>query len=393
MRTVLAGLLVVGGCTRTPDPKTNEPTIVPVDSAEPDDTAPPDDSADTGDPLEPVALAGRVEWPEAGVHDAVLAVAASHVTFHADTVAFGSTLEGVAVNADGTFILDLPARPPTTELAALAPADHPHLRGALYMLTAFVPTSTGSLHFAEGRPIRGMAFHRMLVWFDPTTLGDSGWPGGWTLIDTGLAGSYNPPSCLVGTTQPLMWRWSDGYPHLHAIGEEDLVIGLRGVEVPLDIAGRRSGSLGVIDRLAGVPQQVASGESPSLEPVVDIDIRGDDFSATLDTAPPPSHDLTSDADWQVTLAYVLQYADDGDGRWTLDGDGDRTVLQSACFEGQPVYIRYTREVDTWRGIRLLDCQEGQVGWRLMTLTDAGDTYVALDDAASASLTVSSACRY
>ena len=376
------------GQPKQPAGETGAPT-----TASPDDTAPPADTDDTGTPLLPVALHGRVDWPAGATPDADLVVAAAHTTWQADTVTFGATIAGAEVAADGSFTIELPARPPSDALVRPSPTEHPDLVGALYLLTAFVPATTGSVFFAEGRPIRGMAFDRLLVWLDPDTLGDADWPGGWTLMDTGLAGSYNPPACLVGTTQPLLWRWADGYPTVHPIDEDDLVIGLRGASAPLTVAGAVSLGAGAPDRLAGVPQQVALGESTSLEPVLDVDLSGDTFSTVLSEPPPLTHNLGGESAWQVTLAYLLQYTDNGDGRWTLAGDGAATVTQSACADGSAVYLRYTRDVETWRGMRLLECQGGQVGWRLLTLDPTGATYAAVSREASAALTVSSACRY
>ena len=396
-RLYLAAVLL-GACGAPATPgKASPPEVGGGDSGAATTTDPGDDTGDGPDPdpvLEARVLSGTVVLPPDPLpSDAELVVGATHLSFAADTAAFGATLAAAAPDADGGFELALPAVPPRDTHIALAPADHPDLRGALYMLTAFTPSATGALHFYEGLPIRGMAFHRLLVWLDPTTLGDSGWPAGWSLVDTGLEGTHAGPACLVGTTQPLMWRWSDGYPRFHAFDMEPLQLPLRGVAVGLDLAGTVSGSLSGRDRLAGVPLQVANGTDPDLLPVLDVDLTGGAFSARLDTEPPASHDLDGDPAWTVTLAYLLQYTDDGDTAWTLAGDGAATTARSACADGRPVYARYTREVTTWRGARLLDCQVGQVGWRLVSVEEAGGSYRALTDAAATSLVVSDDCAY
>ena len=388
----LGSLLWLAACSTPATPKApgSGETVAPGANH----TGAPDsgDGTDTGSEPPPVRLTGQVAWPDNGTPDPVLGLAATHTTWLADTVSFGATLVGVEVAPDGRFTLELPARPPAGQLGHPAPSDHPELVGSVYMLTAFLPTTTGALHFAEGRTIRGMAFHRLLVWLDPQTLGDSGWPGGWSLVDTGLQGAHNPPACLTGTTQPLMWRWQDGYPVFHEV-DEALVMPMRGAEAPLHLSGTVSGSLSGTDRLAAIPQQVALGESTTLEPPLDVDLTGGSFSATLSEAPPLSHNTGGDTSWQVTLAYLLQYADDGDGHWSLSEDGEATTAYSACAGGRATYLRYTRDVTTWRGIRLLECQNGRAGWRLLTLDDTGGTYMALDDAASLELVVSADCRF
>ncbi len=350
-----------------------------------------DTSEDTGTEAEPVDLVGRVVWPVGGEKDDVLAVSATRMGWRSDTVEFGNTIAGTTTLSDDTFVLSLPARPPSSDLSALSPTEHPDLSGAMYLLTAFVPSASGSLSFVEGRTIRGMGFHRLLVWLDPDSLGDSGWPGGWSLVDTGLEGSYNPPACLVGTTQPLIWRWADDYPFFYELGEDDLAIDLRGAPTPAPLHAAVEGDRGTRNRLAAVPAQVLTGEDTSLAPVFDVDMTGSAVDLTLTDAPSATHDL-GDSDWRVTLAYVLQYTDNGDGRWTLAGDASGTTGHSACHDGRPVYARYSRDIDDWRGFRLLECQNGRVGWRFLVVNDAG-TYSALTDEEAANLSISPSCAF
>lgn len=274
-------------------------------------------------------------------------------------IAEGAVEEGVAV-------LALPVAVPATELDGLARA-LPGVQGALYGLVAWAPAGEDAV-FAEGEALLGVALDRLLLFRGPGEA-PAGWPEGWSVVDSGMAGMYEPNRCLYDTTEPLLWREAEGYPRFFTL-DEAVPLTLRGREAGLAVdlqLGALSGGQG---RYGLVPHQLAVGADPELEAVFDEPLPppGEGLGFTLDAPPPAAHDLTADPDWRHTLAYGVPYVDiDGDERWSAS---DPMPEVGTCHERTPVAFRYTRPVTTWRGLRLLDCYSGQVGWRLVRW-DAG----------------------
>ena len=72
---------------------------------------------------------------------------------------------------------------------------------------------------------------------------------------------------------------------------------------------------------------------------------------------------------------------------------DWNLLATTCLDGEVVYTRYTRELDSYRGWRFLDCYSGTVGWRA-TRTDPDTGALAfLSPAEAAALTVDTTCSW
>ncbi len=387
MRSLFPILLLVG-CSVTQS-KSSTGSADRSDTAE---SLPPGDSADTGSiPPAGVTFAGTARVPESASYSGPLAVSAVHMNFLGGSVALGGSLDTVQLDGSGAFTLSLPGSPPESHRAALSPADHPDVTGALYALPVFVPDDPDSAVFYEGQVIRGLPFDRFAVWLDPATVGDTGWPGGWSLVDTGMGGSYEPPLCHLGSTQPLTWRWYDGFPVFYGL-DSGVDVRLRGLLASLDIEGTVSGDVGELDRMAAIPQQVAIGEDTSLAPLADMALTGT-FEASLTEVPSDDYDLSDASDWRFSMSLLLRYADDRDGQWTFSEDAGQTTLMSACDGPRPVYARFTREVSTWMGMRLLDCYEGQAGWRLVTLNESTRSYTYLSDRDSQALMASESCSY
>lgn len=386
-------LLTLLGCSSTPD-KAHDPS-----SEASDTSAPADSGSDTGDGQDSndpgpttVSLAGQVEVPESTVLTGPLAVSVVHLTWNEGAVTLGLSLDSVRIDGVGGFSLSLPDPPPDSHLSQLSPSDHPEVVGAMYALPVFVPDDPVAPVFYEGQVIRGLPFDRFAVWLEPSSVGEAGWPGGWSLVDSGMAGSYAPPFCHLGSSQPLTWRWADGYPLFYSL-DSLLSVRLRGLRASLELGGTVEGAVAGADRLAAIPQQVASGEDTRLSPVADMSLADGSFAELLTDVPGPDYDSSGDPDWRFSMSLLLRYVDDGDGSWTLAADGAQTSLQTACDGRRPAYLRYTREVNTWMGVRLLDCYEGQVGWRLVTLNETTRAYTYLSDADSQRLTVSDDCSF
>jgi len=394
MKRLLSAVVLVG-CAGTSSKSPAGPSGG-TDTSVSDDTASAVDSADTADSggSDPstVTLSGTTAVPESTESTGPLAVSAVHLTFDNSSVTLGLSLDTVPLDEAGAFTLTLPDPPPQSHLSALSPSDHPEVSGALYALPVFVPDNPDSAAFYEGQTMRGMPFDRFAVWLDPDSVGDTGWPGGWSLVDNGMGGSYAPPSCHLGSTQPLTWRWYDDYPVFYEL-DSGVEVRLRGLLATLGVGGTVEGDVGEEDRLAAIPQQVATGADSALAPLADMALSSGSFQATLTEAPSADYDSSGDPDWRFSMSLLLRYADDGDGQWTLSGDGEQTTLQSACDGRRPAYVRYTREVSTWVGMRLLDCYEGQAGWRLVTLNEATRSYTYLNDRESQALGVSETCSF
>ena len=297
----------------------------------------------------------------------------------------GPIAEGAVV--DGVAALVLPERIEADALDALARA-HPGVQGALFGLVAYAPTAEGG-SFAEGQPLLGLALDHLVLFRAPGEA-PAGWPEAWSVVDTGMAGMYAPNRCLYDTTEPLLWREAEGYPRFAAVT----------APVPLLLRGREAGldveiTLGLMpdapDRYALVPHQLAVDPEAGLTPVVDLPLPepGSPLGFALRAPPDDAHDLTSDPDWRHTLAYGVPYVDgDASGGWT---GADPAPRVSTCADRMSVAFRYTRPVSTWRGLRLLDCYSGQVGWRLVRWDEAVGNEVYLPAEAALALRSEDGC--
>jgi hypothetical protein len=86
----------------------------------------------------------------------------------------------------------------------------------------------------------------------------------------------------------------------------------------------------------------------------------------------------------------VPYVDgDASGGWT---GADPAPRVSTCADRMSVAFRYTRPVSTWRGLRLLDCYSGQVGWRLVRWDEAVGNEVYLPAEAALALRSEDGCN-
>lgn len=325
----------------------------------------PDVSPDSGDPTDTAApqaptLGVRVEEP------ALALAPGGHLRVAAVPLRFGGASGGPELGAalsigeliEGAAELGLPIQAPEAHMGGLARA-YPEVQGALYGLVVYVPDESGA--FREGLPLLGVALDRLLLFRLPGEA-PAGWPEGWSLVDSGMAGMYAPNRCLYDSTEPLLWREAEGYPRFSPLSD-GVRIALRGRAAALDLEIDLAALEPSLDRLALMPLQRAIGADPTLALLDDLARPAEGTLAfTLEAPPPADHDLSRDPDWRHTFAYGLPYGDlDGSGAWS---EADDTPGAGLCVAGLPVGLRYQRPVQSWRGLRLLDCYGAQVGWRL-----------------------------
>ncbi|MDP2316595.1 MAG: hypothetical protein Q8P41_27120 [Pseudomonadota bacterium] len=337
-----------------------------------DTDADTDTDTDT-DPPEPQTLAGVVTIPAGAARSGGETVAVVRIVF-GDGPLVGATLASAVVGGDGAFALEIPGAPADTDLTALE-RDAPDLRGALYAIVAFADTD-GDGAWAEGENLLGLAMDTWLAY----TVGDAAWPAGWWLADLGLAGQHAPNRCLLDTTAPLAWR--DGYP-LASDLSDGVVVPLRGLSAPLDLAGTVGTLPAGVAHLAALPYEGVFDVTQVYPAAADIPVATGPFALTLVDPPPADTDYNSDPDWRYTVHLNVLYTDrDGTGGWTVDDplDGGTT-----CLDGALVYARYTRPLSTYRGYRFLDCYDGTVGWRAVRTDAASGAAVYLTAAEAASL--------
>jgi hypothetical protein len=209
------------------------------------------------------------------------------------------------------------------------------------------------------------------------TTGDADYPEGWSLVDLGLDGQYRPNRCLADTTAPFGWR--TGYPDFYAV-EEGLTVSLDGLPTELVLAGTFGELAAGALTLQGVPYQQLVDDSLGWPSLYELPI-ADTFSVTLSDEPPDEQDMGSDPDWRYTMAI------------NLVGDADGYDGAATCLDGESVYTRYTRTVDSWRGYRFLDCYTGTVGWRAARTDPDTEAVVYLSAEEAASLTVDNTCSW
>ncbi|MBL8617203.1 MAG: hypothetical protein JNM72_16455 [Deltaproteobacteria bacterium] len=297
----------------------------------------------------------------------------------------GPIAEGAVV--DGVATLELPLSLEADALDGLARA-HPAVQGALFGLVAYAPTAEGG-SFAEGQPLLGLTLDHLVLFRAPGEAPE-GWPEAWSVVDTGMAGMYAPNRCLYDTTEPLLWREAEGYPRFSLVTDPVPLL-LRGREAGLDVEVTMGLLPDAPDHYALVPHQLAVDPEAGLAPVVDLPLAeaGSPLRFSLRAAPEESHDLTADPDWRHTLAYGVPYADaDGSGGWS---GADPAPRAGTCADRSSVAFRYTRPVSTWRGLRLLDCYSGQVGWRLVRWDEAVGNEVYLPAEAALALRSEDGC--
>lgn len=312
------------------------------ESSEPVDTTPPG-------PL----LLGTASFPDDTPAAEALSLGVVRIVY-GDGPLLETTLSVAPLNEDGRWAVELPQAAPEEHIGALSRMDT-SLTGALYAIVAFYDAD-GDGAFTEGEPLRGASFDRMLLWLSGEP--PEGYPLGWSVVDSGFAGQYEPNRCRLDTTEPLLWRSAQGYPVFY--GLSDMVsMRLSGVEVGLHLAGSVPDAQDGVFGVVGLPYQAFSGGVS--DRIYTVAVSGQRFEAQLDAPPPDTHYVGGDPDWAYTYHFNLLFRDldqDQVFDYTEEVEGSTT-----CINDQPVYTRYTRPVHSWRGYRFLDCYGGTVGWR------------------------------
>lgn len=370
----LLALLVA--CQTTPGGGKPGDTSGPGDSAEPQDTAAVDDTGSGDDTAEPEALI------VSGVVDTSgLAAAPDDVQVSLVPVLFGlgpELLEPLATTTPddaGAFSFTLPTEPPNGhryEIGEFQPRD---VFGATYFALAWRDL-TGDGRTADD-PILGIALDGLVVWADDTAL-DEGWPAGWSVVDTGLVGTYANSRCFSDTDLPLQWRRESPYPAFSAVPDATVTVPLIGVPRALSLTAPVAGVPASSDRLGLLNyREVFQGEVGLALPA-DEPVPAETWSLALATAPDPAEDFVSTEDQEYALFVPLTYADaDASGSWTEGDAPDGTTLCSA--DGDRLMLRYTRETSTFQGYKFLDCRDGSAGWRVVQRQSSGLWADYLDD--------------
>lgn len=348
-----------------------------------------DDGLDSGASPDTVSVQVRVHEPSNAI-DVSTPLRVSLIP-----VGFGESVGGPRLGVpladapvvDGVATLTLPEALPADALDGLARAI-PDAQGAIFALVAWQPVDDVA-EFAEGQPLLGVALDRLVLYLAEGDM-PPGWTRGWSLLDSGMAGMYAPNRCLYDTTEPMLWRESEGYPRFYGLyAGVDLL--LRGRPAALELAVQFGLLSSAPERYSLVPHQLAAGTDPSVRAEFDVPLPapGVPLSALLDRAPPDNHDLTGDPDWRHTLAYGVPYVDiDDSGSWSAE---DPAPTIGTCVDRMSVAFRYTRPVSTWRGLRMLDCYSGQVGWRLVRWDESVGNEVYLPAESGLSLRVEDGC--
>lgn len=334
-------VLVLAGC-RSPEPLESGCPTGPCDTGAPEASG----VALTGVPAEDAPVTGPIR---AGL---------VRVRFGGGP-AVGETLLSAILAPGESATLSLPVDGPGLASDPLAPGAAPGdvgVEGTLLLPLAWEDVDADGA-FDEGEVIRGASLARWVAWLQageaPVEV------PGWSGVDLGIAGAYEPGRCMLDTTWPLAWR--DGWPAWSDL-DPGIALPLPGFPASLTLGGVVGALPAGITGLVGLPYPAFT--AGGVQSAFDVPLDGATFSASATQAPPASDDTGTDPDWRTTMHLPLAYADTGgDGAWS---DGDPLDAVTTCLDGNPVWARYTREVTSYRGYRFLDCYAGTVGWRAVT---------------------------
>jgi hypothetical protein len=365
-------LLALVACT-SPGPKgqgagANDTGDANGDDDSADDGADDTSADDTADPT-PIVVQGQVATERFTDLPQGLWVSAVPVEFGRGPLLHPAAASG-PVDSEGRFTLTLPTQPLLSdqyEVGEFQPLD---VSGATLVL--FLHASDGDA-YAEYDPILGLALDQMLVWLDGTAP-DHDWPAGWSVVDSGMAGTYDGGRCLSDTRLPLQWRSESAYPSFDPIEGTTLTLALPGAAADLDVSATVAPLPEGVDRLAALPYDVVFAGAESPEPAWDTALSEGALAWSPTAIPPDEADVTQSPYWRYALYVPLTYMDGGpdgeaDGGWTPDDTPDGGTFCSA--DGDRVMLRYSRPVTNWQGYKLMECQGGTVGWRVVSRTDAG----------------------
>lgn len=342
---------------------------------------PTDDSGPWVDTGSSPGLAGAVLLPEDTVGGEPLTAGLVRVEFGEGPL-LHETLAAAEADAAGDFLLTWPAEAGTA-VASSPGNDHPDALAAFYLILIFVDDDASGT-WEEGERIAGGALDRWLVWLEGELPED--WPVGWSVVDLGLAGQYKPNRCLSDSTLILTAREDDGYPVFYDL-DSAVAVRLRGLEASLSLGGSMSGLDAGHERFLSLPYQALTPETiADYVPVFDVAAAEGAFTVDLSEPPPLSHAFSSDASWRYSVHVNLLYEDlDDDGAW--DHEQDDLSPATTCAAGLWTYARYTWPISDYRGLRFLDCYEGQVGWRTAYTDPDSGSSVYMSSTESAALTV------
>ena len=362
MRTLSLGLLLLGSACadKAKDSPADSAPDDTTDSVPPDDTG-PDIVPRTGD------ISGSITLPEGVTEAATIKVALVRIEY-GDGPDLRETLAVTgALNSAGAadYTLSLRERPPDEAISELDDG----LWGALYIPLVFVDQDDNG-SFVSGERIAGGGLSRLVVWLEGAL--PDGVPLGWSVVDTGLSGSYETGNCLLDTTSPLSWRepFNKDYPAFYGL-DEPVEVSLRGLLADVVVGGQVAG-LEEGTRVALLPYQVVyAGEPldkfPSLGDLA-LDKAGR-FSRLLDTEPDTGLDVAPDPAWDYALSFAVTYTDaDGSGGYST---GEAAGDASLCSGNSLAAVRYTWPVREYRGWRLMECYDVVAGWRVVTRNSGG----------------------
>ncbi len=370
MRTLLPLLLI--GCG---DKEGIADTAPPID-----DTAPLDSGDSAVTAVDPV-ITGTVVLPEDTAMPAEVTVGVVHLRFNWGPSVEG-TLASAVVGKDGSFTLELPREPLSVSIYELE--EKLKLDGATHFLVAFEDTN-GDGGFDEGEPLLGAPLERMVVFLEDSPSIPEGWSAGWSLVDSGMSGTYETGNCLLDTDSPLTWRDYAGYPDFSLI-TDPVEIPLFGLPATLTLSGTAVG----VSRIGIFAYQELSGDA-DIAPLADA-ASTDTFSIALTEPPPEEAWITADPDWNYALGIPVAYTDtDKSGGYSKK---DERSNLTTCLDGEDAIARYTKPVTAWRGWRLMECYEANAGWRLVTqAADSGWKSFRTSAEAAALHIEDGACRW
>ncbi|MFT7520845.1 MAG: hypothetical protein ACI9MC_002996 [Kiritimatiellia bacterium] len=320
-----------------------------------------DTDRDTGTVDIPPTFLGYIEKPSdverQGEH---IRVAAVQVRVQGDgSWLVVDTLASGKLSGTGNFGMELPEVISADQHVDLGAG----MRGAVYVPVAFDDLNNDEV-YQDGVDdlVLGFSSNRWLAWIEAG--GDS---KGWAVVDT--------------TVEP--WKQ---YPLT-----EQTVVRLRGLDAVGKISGIYEGedkSLGVVS----VDAHVLDGEYDDFA-AWQAQIKDDSgqFTATVDVRPPIGLFFFPEGSIRYVSMLNLLYRDnDASGSWT---DGDQLTNRSLCYEGKPLYLRFSDTPRTLAVARQLGALDWTSGWRFYVHNDGAEIevgrdklrWIPVDDACTVSL--------
>ena len=338
-------------------------------------------SDDTGEAPTGPSLTGAVLVPEDTTRDGALTAGLVRVVFGDGPLVF-ETLAHAPVDEAGAFALSW-EEDAGASVAASPGNDQPELLAAFYLPLVY-EDADGDGAWTAGEVVIGAGLERFVAWLGGTV--PEGWPAGWSTVDLGMSGQYKPNRCLMDSSLVMTAREDEDYPVFTELSE-GVEVRLRGLPAVLSLGGEMSDLGAEHERFLAISYQaIAEGPLADYPPVFDVAAGNGPFEVALSEAPPEAEVWSNDASWRYSVHVPLLYADlDGSGAWTAEAD--QLTAASTCTDGVWAYARHTWPVVDYRGLRLLDCYQGQVGWRMAYTDPDSGSSTYLDSAGSLDLVV------